>query len=59
MRTRYRKIVFIAFVLAAALSLQAQSLGNGQRMDNSQLQQHPAAVLLTAKLDEGLSLIHI
>ena len=54
MRTRYRKIVFIAFVLASALSLQAQSVGNdAQRMDNSQLQQHPGAVLLTAKLDEG------
>jgi hypothetical protein len=53
-RNRYRKTVIIAFVLASALSLQAQSGGNdAQRMDNFQPQDHSASVLLAAKFDES------
>jgi hypothetical protein len=53
-RNRYRKTVIIAFVLASALSLQAQSEGNdARRMDNFQPQDHSASVLLAAKLDES------
>jgi len=53
-RTRYIQMIFIAFVLASALSLQAQSEGNdARRMDNFQPQGHSADVLLAAKLDES------
>jgi hypothetical protein len=53
-RNRYRKTVIIAFVLASALSLQAQSEGNdARRMDNFQPQDHSASVLLAARFDES------
>ncbi len=52
MRTRYIQTIFIAFVLASALSLQAQSEGkDARRMDNFQTQDHSADILLAAKLD--------
>lgn len=54
MRNRYRKTVIIAFVLASAFSLQAQSEGNdARRMDNFQPQGHSVYVLLAARFDES------
>ena len=54
MRNRYRKTVIIAFVLASACLLQAQSQDNdARRNDSSQPQDHSAYVLLAAKLDES------
>ena len=54
MRTRYIQTIFIAFVLASALSLQAQSEGkDARRMDNFQTQDQSADILLAAKLDES------
>ncbi|HEV8046180.1 MAG TPA: hypothetical protein VGP35_00515 [Terriglobales bacterium] len=56
MRNRYRKIICIAFVLASALLLQAQSESNdAQRMEAFQAQDHSSNVLLAAKLDESLA----
>jgi len=53
-RNRYRKTVIIAFVLASACLLQAQSQDNdARRNDSSQPQDHSAYVLLAAKLDES------
>ena len=53
-RNRYRKTVIIAFVLASAFSLQAQSEGNdARRMDNFQPQGHSVYVLLAARFDES------
>ncbi len=56
MRNRYRKTICIAFVLASALVLHAQSEGNdAQRMETFQAQGHSAKVLLVAKLDESFA----
>lgn len=52
MRTRYIQTIFIAFVLASALSLQAQSEGkDARRIDNFQTQDQSGNILLAAKLD--------
>lgn len=52
MRTRYKKTICIAFMLASALLLQAQSENNdARRMNIFQPQDRSAEVLLAAKLD--------
>ena len=54
MRTRYRKTICIAFVLASALLLHAQvESDDAQRRETFQAQDHSANVLLAAKLDES------
>lgn len=54
MRTRNIQTIIIAFMLASALSLHAQSVSNNaQRLDNIQPQDHSADVLLAAKFDES------
>jgi hypothetical protein len=53
-RTRYIQTIFIAFMLASALSLQAQSERNSaRRIDDFQPQDHSTVELLAAKLDES------
>ena len=54
MRTRHRKTICIAFVLASALLLHAQSESNdAQRMETFQAQDNSTNVLLAAKVDES------
>lgn len=54
MRTRYIQTIIIAFLLASALSLQAQTeRKHARRIDDVQPQDHSAVVLLAEKLDES------